>query len=148
MRFQKLIYTLLIAFFGSIAMPSLQAQTIDETVVKDLKAVQHYALGVQSTREIKGAIMTMKQMQEAGITVEHFEVVIWGKVIKELGSDSEMAEFIRKNASEEMSFSVCAMAMKKLEVSRDEIMPEIGVVPNAYVRLFQLQAKGYNTILP
>ena len=148
MRFQKLIYTLLIAFFGSIAMPSLQAQTIDETVVKDLKAVQHYALGAQSTREIKGAIMTMKQMQKAGITVEHFEVVIWGKVIKELGSDSEMAEFIRKNASEEMSFSVCAMAMKKLEVSRDEIMPEIGVVPNAYVRLFQLQAKGYNTILP
>ncbi len=145
----KTLFTAISIALLALATPRLtQAQTIDETVVNDLKSTTHYALGAQSVKEIKGAILTMKQMQAAGVEVEHFEVVIWGKVIRELGAESEMQQFIQENAPENMTFNVCAMAMKKLEVSREEIMPEIGVVPNAYIRLFQLQAKGYNTILP
>lgn len=145
----KTLFTAISIALLTLVLPQLgQAQTIDETVVNDLKSTTHFALGAQSVKEIKGAIMTMKQMQATGVLVAHFEVVIWGKVIQELGPESEMQQFIQDNAPDYTTINVCAMAMKKLEVSREEIMPEIGVVPNAYIRLFQLQAKGYNTILP
>ncbi len=139
----------ILMLFGSVPFTSAQTGLAsNKSLVEDLSQTTKYALGATTTRHIKAAHKTYQQLVESGVRVEEFVVVIWGPVVKEITKDSDMARFIDGVDEPAMSFEVCEMAMQMQDISREELGKEIHTVPNAFIRLYQLQALGYNVIIP
>lgn len=135
--------------FGSVSGTSAQTGLASgNSLAKDLSQTTKFALGATTTRHIQAAHKTYQQLVERGVKVEEFVVVLWGPVVKEITTGSEMAEFIQGVKEPSMSFEVCEMAMQMQDISRRDLGREIHTVPNAFIRLYQLQALGYNVIIP
>lgn len=119
-----------------------------KTLVRDLSTTTKFALGATTERHIHAAHKTYEQLVASGVQVDGFVIVIWGPVVKNLTKNTKTADFMAGIDDESVQFEVCQMAMDRLEVSADQLGEEVHPVPNAYIRLFQLQALGYNVIIP
>lgn len=123
-------------------------EKIEPAVIEDLAKTPNLGFGVSSERPLHGAFMVYKNLKESGAKIENFEIVIWGPIVTELKKGEKQAEFIKPFLDDKLSVTVCAVALERMGVKESELLPGIKVVGNAYVRIFQLQALGYNIIIP
>lgn len=130
------------------SLSAISQEKFDKSITDDLSTTSKIALGVQSELHIKAAIKIYEQLVHSGVIIEEFEVVIWGKVVEELVDNSELIQFIEEHQNEKLKLSVCQVAMDRLDVSSDDLPKGVTPVPNAWVRMIQLQAKGYQTLIP
>lgn len=130
------------------SQPASGQEKLETSIIGDLNKTPNMALGAKSERHIKGGIKIYEQLISNGSTVENFEIVIWGKVVKEITENPELFQFIEEHQHDNLRLSICQVAMEKLEVSPGELPEGITVVPNAWLRMLQLQAVGYNTLAP
>ena len=128
------------------ATPAMGQEKLDQSIVTDLNRHGKMALGVTTERFVKGAIKVFHQMEQSGVEIEHFEVVIWGKVVEELVRGTELADFITNNPHPKLSITVCEVALDNMGVSASDLAPGIVPVPNGFTRMLQLQATGYNAL--
>lgn len=143
------VFSLLIALSSfSVSAQKTQQVPLEEHVVADLAVTPKMALGLQKDRHIKGGFRFFDQLLESGIAFENFEIIIWGDVVKDLTKGSELARLIEENQHAKLRISICESAMNRLGVSHDELPQGATVVPNAFVRLLQIQANGYNVVVP
>lgn len=112
------------------------------------KGLNKYALLVRTTQHMGAALKTAKRLSEAGKSYEEFEVVVCGKVVKELADKSNEAVSKMLTEAERLNvrFSVCGMSMKKFEVHQQALPEQLEVVDNGLVRIFELQENCYYTI--
>lgn len=130
-------------------IPTASAQdALDSEIVQDLNQTNYFAMGVSSEKRLKAAFSIYEQLIENGVNVQDFEVVVWGKVVAQLQAGTELADYIAMHDQEGIHIIVCQVAMKRLEVSEDDLLPGLTPVPNAFLRIYQLQANGYNTLIP
>lgn len=123
-------------------------ELIDKQIVTDLNQTPKMALGLTEERHIKGAFKFFNQMLESEVELEKFEIVIWGKVVENLKNRSELFQAIEENQHPKLKVSVCAVAMERLGVTENDLPKGATSVSNAFVRLLQIQANGYNVIIP
>lgn len=124
------------------------SSSIDKQVVRDLNKTPNMALGLTEERHIQEAFKFFNQMLVSEVKLEKFEIVIWGKVVKNLKEDSELYRAIEVNQHSKLQVSVCEVAMERLGVAEDELPEGATPVSNAFLRLLQIQASGYNVIVP
>ncbi len=124
------------------------ATSIDQQVIRDLNKTPNMALGLTEERHIQGAFKFFNQMLESEVELEKFEIVIWGKVVENLKGDTELFRAIEANQHPKLQVSVCEVAMERLGVAEDELPEGATPVSNAFLRLLQIQASGYNVIVP
>ncbi len=112
------------------------------------KGLNSYAILVRTTQHMGAALKTAKQLSEAGKSYEAFEVVVCGKVVKELAdkSNEAVSKMLTEAVSLNVKFSVCGMSMEKFEVQPQELPKPLEVVDNGLVRIFELQENCYYTI--
>lgn len=112
------------------------------------KGLNKYALLVRTSQHMGAALKTAKQLNEAGKDYEEFEVVVCGKVVKELADKSN--EVVSKMLTEaerlNVRFSVCGMSMEKFEVHQQALPEQLEVVDNGLIRIFELQENCFYTI--
>lgn len=123
-------------------------EKLDQSIIEDLNESPRMAIGAKNERHIKGGIKIYEQLIASGATIEHFEIVIWGKIVKEITENTELFQFIEEHTHKNLKLSVCEVAMERLEVTIDDLPKGMTTVPNAWVRMLQLQAQGYNTLVP
>lgn len=124
------------------------SERMEKQVVKDLNQTPKMALGLTKERHIEGAFKVFDQMLESGVELESFEIVIWGKVVEKLKGDSDLFRAVEANQHPKLRVSVCRVAMERLGVSEKDLPEGATSVSNAFVRLLQIQATGYNVIIP
>lgn len=126
-------------------MKAFGQEKLSEDIVADLKLTPKFAFGVSDEFHLKGVLNMYDTLMDSGVVIEAFEIVVKGKVVKDLVKGSELDTFFEKYRGK-VKVSVCSMAMKKLGVTEDQLFEGLEPVPTASIRMLQLQANGYNTL--
>lgn len=145
---QNLVIALWALFSFSVSAQKDNSKGLDKQVVEDLNLTPQMALGLQKERHIIGAFKFYDQLLESEVDFENFEIVIWGDVVDNLRKGTELSRVIEVNQHQKLRVSVCRAAMARLGVSEEELPEGVTSVPNAFARLLQIQATGYNTVIP
>lgn len=148
-NFTKNALTLIIAVFSfSVSAQNSATKPLDEQVAADLSKTPNMALGLQKEHHIKGAFRFFEQLLASEIDFENFEIVIWGNEVEKLKKGTELSRLIEENQHPKLRISVCQAAMKRMGVLEEDLPEGATSVPNAFKRLLQIQARGYNVIIP
>lgn len=147
--FSKSVLSVFIAVFSlSVSAQKNETKPLSEQVGADLNKTPNMALGLQKERHIKGGLRFFDQLLASETDFKNFEIVIWGNEVEKLKKGSDLASLIEENQHPKLRVSVCQVAMKRMGVSEEDLPEGVVSVPNAFLRLLQIQAKGYNVIIP
>lgn len=148
-NFTASILSVCIALFSlSISAQNTATKALDKQMVSDLSKTPNMAFGLQKEHHIIGAFHFFDQLLASDTEFEHFEIVIWGSVVEELGKKSELSRSIEENQHAKLRVSVCQQAMKRFNVTDEDLPQGATSVENAFTRLLQIQANGYNVVVP
>ncbi|MBO0343574.1 MAG: DsrE family protein [Bacteroidota bacterium] len=137
---------IILGFFTALTMSSIHGQDkLDEQIVADLQETKQYAFGVSQELHFRGVLGMYDKLISSGIEVTDYEIVVKGKVVKQLVKGSELETLFQKYKSK-VRVSVCSVAMAKLGVEEEQLIDGMEPVVTYSIRLLQLQAKGYNTL--
>ncbi|GLU44026.1 DsrE family protein [Allomuricauda sp. NBRC 101325] len=120
-------------------------EKLDAEIVSDLSTTKHYAFGVSEELHFRGVLGMYDRLVDSGVEVTDYEIVVKGKVVKQLVKGSELETLFQKYKGK-VRVSVCSVAMEKLGVTEDQLAEGMEPVVTYSVRLLQLQAKGYSTL--
>ncbi|MCR9228380.1 MAG: DsrE family protein [Flavobacteriaceae bacterium] len=140
------LHIILLAVMAVFTVPDVLAQEkFDSEIVSDLQKAQQYAFGVSEERHFRGVLGLYDKLLASGVGITDYEIVAKGKFVKNLVKGSELEALYQKYKGK-VQVSVCSVAMKKLSVSEDQLIPGMEPVATWTVRILQLQAKGYNVL--
>ena len=120
-------------------------QQLSAEVVSDLQKTTQYAFVLSQDRHFRGVLSMYDKLVASGVAIADYEIVVKGKVVLQLKKGSELESLYQKY-KDKVRVSVCSVAMSKLGVSADELIPGLIPVETASIRMLQLQARGYNTL--
>jgi intracellular sulfur oxidation DsrE/DsrF family protein len=118
---------------------TLMAQRTDYKVVFDLTS--------KDTLDQKNMIRWLNEISEANPEAK-MEVVMYAKGLEMVVKDkSYVAEDItRLSANKNITFSVCAVAMKNNNITSDQLLPGVNVVPDGIYEIIRKQREGWGYI--
>lgn len=142
----KIIFTLLLVVsFLTVSFNLSAQQSTDERVNYSGKS-DKFAIMVSDIPHFQTAIRTIQLMdvKEKNFT---FEVVVGGKLAKEIAENVELKIEIDKSQKIGIKIVVCEGAMAIHGVSKDMLDKRLFTTRNALIYMFELQDKGYNTLV-
>ncbi|MCK0160361.1 DsrE family protein [Allomuricauda sp. F6463D] len=145
----KRIFQTLVIFIAVITLSNQSVfgqAKLDAETVNDLNKKGQYAIGVSDERHFKGALSMYDFLVENGVEISDYEIVVKGKVVSDLVKGSELETYFQKYKNK-VRVSVCSVAMKKRDVSADDLFDGLEPVPTYSIRILQLQANDYNTLI-
>lgn len=108
---------------------------------------QGYGILVRKANHLKVAIQTAKAMQaDSSFQMSAFEIIVCGPLVKELGSQGELANSLEEAQQANIQVQACGLSMKKFQVEPEALHPTVGLVPNGLLRAFELKKAGYHFI--
>lgn len=118
---------------------TLMAQRSDYKVVFDLTS--------RDTVDQKSMIRWLKEISESNPEAK-MEVVMYAKGLEMAVKDkSYVAEDItRLSANKNITFSVCAVAMKNNNITSDQLLPGVSIVPDGIYEIISKQREGWGYI--
>jgi intracellular sulfur oxidation DsrE/DsrF family protein len=118
---------------------TLMAQRTDYKVVFDLTS--------RDTLDQKNMVRWLKEISESNPDAK-MEVVMYAKGLEMVVKDkSYVAEDItRLSANKNITFSVCAVAMKNNNITSDLLLPGVTVVPDGIYEIISKQREGWGYI--
>jgi intracellular sulfur oxidation DsrE/DsrF family protein len=144
---KKSIWFIVSLVLSFLAIETSFGQTLlEKETVSDLNKAPNYAFGVKDEDGLKSALSVYDAFLENGVQFENFEIVVKGPVVKTMVKESELEEYFKKYKGK-VRVSICSVAMKRLGVSKEQLFPGLDVVETYTIRILQLQALGYNSIL-
>lgn len=76
----------------------------------------------------------------------NFEIVMVGILAKEIVENAELKSVIERAISAGAKLVVCEYALDLLQVDKSKVDKRISITPNAWIYMFELQDKGFNTL--
>jgi len=122
-----------------LAMLFVQAQTSNYKVVFDMTS--------------RDSVNQQSIIRELGLIRESnpnakLEVVVYGQgldlVIK--GRSSQESNVARLLTDKDISFKVCAIAMKRTNISKEQLIPGVEIVPDGIYEIISKQQEGWGYI--
>jgi len=140
-------YTFLLLAFCFVSGSTAFSQTvIKEQTISDLNKNPNYAFGVRDADGYNSALGMFDALSENGVSIENFEIVAKGPIVKELVKGSDMEKQFQKYKSK-IKVSICSIAMKRLNVSEEDLFDGLDIAESYSIRLLQLQALGYSYLI-
>ena len=78
--------------------------------------------------------------------VGKMELVICGKGVETIKKEGTLTQTIEEGKAAGVIFNACGISLEKANLTLEQLVPGIEVVPNGLLRIFDLQAAGYQTI--
>ncbi|HBN6702613.1 TPA: hypothetical protein L3261_002750 [Elizabethkingia anophelis] len=77
----------------------------------------------------------------------NFEIVIVGILAKEIVENQELMKNIDRVEKTGAKLVICEYALDVLKVDKSKLDKRISITPNALIYMFELNDKGYNTLV-
>ncbi|WP_133556611.1 hypothetical protein [Algoriphagus boseongensis] len=123
------------------------AQTIlKKETISDLNKTPNYAFGVKDEDGLMSALSLFDTFVENGVQFQNFEIVVKGPIVKTMVKGSDLEKQFEKYKGK-IRVSICSVAMKRQGITKEELFSGLEVVETYTIRILQLQALGYNSIL-
>ena len=118
---------------------TLMAQRTDYKVVFDLTS--------KDTLDQKNMVRWLKEISESNPEAK-MEVVMYAKGLEMVVKDKSYVteDITRLSANKNITFSVCAVAMKNNSITSDQLLPGINVVPDGIYEIIRKQREGWGYI--
>lgn len=130
-----------------LAQQTSFGQTVlEKETITDLNKMPNYAFGVSDEDGLKSALSVYYTFMENGVQIENFEIVVKGPVVKTMVKDSELEKYFEKYKGK-VRVSICSVAMKRQGITKEQLFSGLEVVETYTIRILQLQALGYNSVL-
>ena len=132
----KKYWLVLSLLFGSLSMT---AQRSDYKVVFDLTS--------RDSLDQKNLVRWLTEISDANPEAK-MEVVMYSKGLEMVVKDKSSVgdEVTRLSANKNISFKVCAVAMKNNNIVRDQLLAGIEVVPDGIYEIISRQKEGWGYI--
>jgi intracellular sulfur oxidation DsrE/DsrF family protein len=133
MKKYRLLLSLLVSSF------SLMAQQSDYKVLFDLTS--------RDTLDQRNIVRWLTEISDANPQAK-MEVVMYGKGLEMVVKDKSYvtSEIGRLSANKNISFKVCAIAMKNNNIGRDQLLAGIDIVPDGIYEIISKQKEGWGYI--
>ena len=135
-----LLFILSGAFFQANAQV-LSVEQIENSIRNDGK----YAILVNNARHFDVSVMTGETYKKKSTQIQ-FEIVMVGKVIRDLTTDQRLIATAKKADSLGIRLVACEFAMKNLGVKKSELPHVVLTTANAFTYIFGLQENGFKVI--
>jgi len=143
---KKQILAIALVVFTLTTLVDVNAQVQDVAQIENaIKNDGKYALMVQKSNHLMAAIMTGEGFKNKSADIQ-FEVVLIGKVVKELATNEELQPFVEKAEKLGIRIVVCEFAMNKLGVEKSDYHPSVLTTSNGFTYFFGLQENGFKII--
>ncbi|WP_318311622.1 DsrE family protein [Flagellimonas crocea] len=137
----------LLGLLSILTVPTVFGQdTLNAEIVSNLQETKKYAFGVSEERHFRGVLSMYDKLVASGVEVTEYEIVTKGKLVTQLVKGSDLETLYQKYKNK-VRVSVCSVAMEKLGVTADQLIPGMEPVATWSLRILHLQAKGYNTLM-
>ncbi len=144
---KKSLWCIIALTLTFLANETCFGQTVlEKETINDLNKTPNYAFGVSDEDGLKSALSVYDTFLENGVVIENFEIVVKGPVVKTMVKESELEKYFEKYKGK-VRVSICSVAMKRLGVTKEQLFPGLDVVETYTIRILQLQALGYNSVL-
>lgn len=129
-----------------MAMPySLRAQQPVNKEVNYSGESTKFAIMVSDVLHFQSAIRTAQAM-DVKQNAFTFEIVVIGKLAKELVENKELKLDIDKSQELGLKIVVCEGALSYFKVPKEQLDSRLLTVKNAWIYMFELKDKGFNTL--
>jgi len=115
------------------------------------KAMTHAVLQVSDNDPAKWnlALNNAQNMQEAlGKDKVTIEIVAYGPGLKMLKADSKVAARLNAALDSNVELAACATTMKKMKVTKADLVGGATVVPGGVIEIMKRQSEGWSYIRP
>jgi len=129
----------ILLFFPLIISLAVMAQTKPVKIVFDITSKD--TLAHQSVlRHVSGMATTYPESQ--------FEVVVYGSALPMLlkGKSTIEKGLATLTTNKNVSFQACSSTMKRYNVDKSQLIPGVGVVPDAIIEIVTKQSQGWGYI--
>ncbi|QBQ41785.1 hypothetical protein E2P86_11725 [Sphingobacterium psychroaquaticum] len=109
-------------------------------------AKKKLAVMISDVKRFNTTVETVEslKLKENGLT---FEIVIVGMLAKEIVENKELLELIDRAEKSGAHLVICEYALDILKVDKSKLDKRITITPNALIYMFELNDKGYNTLV-
>ncbi|OWW25835.1 hypothetical protein B4Q04_09585 [Zobellia sp. OII3] len=144
MKKQFLIIALFALSLTTSVSVMAQVQSVQE-IENSIKNDGKYALLVQNSNHFMASVMTGEEYKNKSKAIQ-FEIVLIGKVVKDLATNKELAPLVEKAQKLGIRIVVCEFAMNKLGVKKSDYPSYVETTSNGFTYFFGLQENGFKTI--
>lgn len=135
-----MLFTVLAFGLPSAILAQEQAETIEYNGHST-----RFAFLVTNERHFQGVMNTAEKME---LKKNNFslEIVVVGTLVKDLAENKELTKEIDKAENLGVKIVVCEGAMKHFNVPKSQLDKRLLTTPNAWIYMFELKDKGFNTL--
>lgn len=123
------------------------AQTQTSTNKSEYKgANKNLAVMISEVKKFNTTVETVESLnlKKNGLT---FEIVIVGILAKEIVENKELQKLIDRAEKSGAKMVICEYALDILKVDKSKLDKRIVITPNALIYMFELNDKGFNTLV-
>lgn len=144
----KILIPFIFALSLVLSIPNLKAQEKPPKNEDDYEYHEKstkFAVMVPDVLHFKAGVETAERMnlKENGY---QFEMVIIGELAKEVVEDPSLKSYLDRAEKAGMNFTICEYALDLLEVNKAKVDKRIKIIPNGWLRMYELKDRGYNTL--
>lgn len=135
---------LFFALFIHVGVTNAQVNTSNQKL-EYKGANKNLAVMVTDAMHFGVAVETVEQLNLKENKI-NFEIVMVGMLAKEIVEKAEMKSVMERAVAAGAKLVVCEYALDLLGVDKSKVDKRISITPNAWVYMFELQDKGFNTL--
>lgn len=145
MNMKSFLTIMLSVLFLSLTGTSYAQRTKNEKEFVYNGTSKKFGVMITDAMHFKVALETVEYMdvKKNGYT---FEIVLVGMVAKEIVEDPTLKPFIDKAEKIGAKLVVCEYALDLFKVDKTKLDKRVTLTPNAWIYMFELKDKGYNTL--
>ena len=108
----------------------------------------NYVVSTSKIPQLEPIILTAEALkQEDGNKFGDFQIVLYGRNVKELTDKEKMKNYVEKAKAAGVEIKVCKLSINFLKIDIKDLHPYVKVVDHAFTHLLQLQKnKNYYSI--
>ncbi len=140
---------LVIASAPLLATAQESTKEMPQQMIEHISKTPNIGFAVKTEKALRGALGNYKRLKENKVPIEHFEVVIAGKILKDISRNQKLYSLVEAQLQQkDFKITVCAVAMKNLRLHLEDLPNGVEMTPTYSLRILELQALGYNMIIP
>ena len=128
---------------GALLTPLLKSQANESKIEPQKIAIQ-----VSKPRQVKGVLKMLQDMKADKTKLRYTvaKVVIHGQAVHEVKKDSPLKDLIIQSKKNNVTVAVCNEAITRLKIPKEDLLPMVEVVGNAFYEMLRLKSLGYNAL--
>lgn len=138
--FSTLLIVVLVSFIPTATAKKRAAQN-------EFSNTHNYAVLISQPNHLVAVINTAETITKNTVYNRNtFVVMSCGKSVESFIKGSQQKEVIEKGIAAGVTYKICGLSLKQMNINPDTIVDGIEIIPNGLTYMFDKQLEGYKTL--